>query len=71
MKETVDRLLNTDEKQEEDDTDAETDMSTTSSETTYKPRRWTEISTDITTDHLYPDSKHGTKKPLRHHQGDI
>lgn len=49
VKETVDRVLNTDEEQEEDDSDTETDTSTTFSETTVKPRRWTEIITNITT----------------------
>ena len=39
VKETVDRLLNTDDDHEEEDTDSESDMSTTSSENTAKPHK--------------------------------
>ena len=50
VKETVDRLLNTDDDHEEEDTDSESDTFTTSSENTTKPRIWTETSTDLTSE---------------------
>ena len=57
VKETVDRLLNTNNEQGGKDTYTVSENFTTSTETLAKPCRWTERSTNITTYHFIEDFK--------------